>query len=453
MKIKPAIITLIIISSAGIAGCNDNKTTKPIVKTVIEKGLDSLVSQTLLSFSDTNCVFGGVLISSGIDQNDDGTLDDTEVNERNFACNENEESILDPSLIAQGREIFRYDTFGDEQLWTDTLHINEVIESAVSPLTALSVGLKVDSTKLPEGILDVVDLNDPATTLALIGLNAVVGIQGTIESIDGINRLTRVGITCALCHSNVDDSVIPGIGKRLDGHPNTDLNPGFILSLSPALQDADSQAVLTSWGPGKYDAYWNQDGLNDPTVIPPAYGFNGINTATFTGEGDISYWNAYVAVTQMGGHGNFIDQELGLDIQVVDDQVTSKLPALREYQLSLRAPSPPVDSFDAVAAGRGKIVFEGQGQCASCHAGNKFTDANYTLHDPIETGTDATLASRSKTGQYRTTPLAGAWQRAPYFHDGSAQTLEDVINHYDNYLALNLTIDQQTDLAEYLKSL
>jgi hypothetical protein len=296
-------------------------------------------------------------------------------------------------------------------------------------------------------------LNDPATTVALIALNAVVGIQGRVENINGVNKLTSVGVTCALCHSNVDDSVIKGIGKRLDGHPNTDLNPGVILSLSPALQNKDTQTVLTSWGPGKYDAYWNQDGLNDPTVIPPAYGFNGIDKATFTGEGDISYWNAYVAVTQMGGHGNFVDEELGINIQVEGDLVTSKLAALKEYQFSLRAPKPPIDSFNAVAAGRGKSVFEGQGQCSSCHAGTKFTDANHTLHDPIEIGTDATLASRSKTGKYRTTPLAGIWQRAPYFHDGSAKTLGDVVSHYNNYLGLSLDDAQSADLVEYLKSL
>lgn len=452
MNIKRILPLSAFITTTILTGCDD-KEKEFVIETVMVAGLDSLKSQTPLAVGDENCAFGGVRISSGLDLNADGVLDESEVNESSNVCNENEESILDPSLVAQGREIFRFDTFGDEQLWTDTLGIHEVIESSVSPVTALSVGLKVDSEKLPEGILETVDLNNPATTVSLIGLNAVIGIQGTVENIDGVDRLTSVGITCALCHSDVDDSVMEGIGKRLDGYPNKDINPGVILSLSPALQDPDSQTVLTSWGPGKYDAYWNQDGLNNPAVIPPAYGFNGINIATFTGEGDISYWNAYVAVTQMGAHGNFIDDELGIDIQVEDDQVTSKLPALREYQLSLRAPAPPLDSFDAESAGRGKIVFEEQGKCSSCHAGPRFTDANFTLHDLIEVGTDATLASRSKTGLYRTTPLAGVWQHAPYFHDGSAATLEDVINHYNNYMGLDLSFDQQSDLAEYLKSL
>ena len=435
---------------ATLIGCNSTDT---VIETILEKGLDSLISQTNLTIGDVDCAFGGMQISSGLDLNSNGMLDSDEVVESNAVCSVESEIVLDPALVELGKDIFRFDTFGDEQKWTDELRIHEVIETSVSPLTALAVGLKVDSEALPEGLLDTVDLSDPATTVALIGLNAVVGIQGTVENIDGVDRLTSIGVTCALCHSDVDNSVLDGIGKRLDGHPNKDIDPGFILSLSPALQDPDVQSVLTSWGPGKFDAFWNRDGINDPTVIPPAYGLNGVHNSTYTSEGDISYWNAYVAVTQMGGIGNFTDEEIGINIEVEDDQVTSKLPALKHYQLSLRAPSPPIGSFDSVSAGKGKLVFENEGQCASCHAGTKFTDSNFTLHTPEEVGTDALLATRSKSGEYRTTPLAGIWQRAPFFHNGSAASLEDVVTHYDNHFGLNLTEEQTLDLVEYLKSL
>lgn len=348
-----------------------------------------------------------------------------------------------------GREIFRFDTFGDERFWTDTLRMHEVIESAVDPLTALAVGLKVDAEVLPPGILDQVDLSDPATTVALLELDAVVGLQA--EVVD--DRIERVGVTCALCHSDVDDSVQEGIGRRLDGHPNRDLDPGKILSLSPALQDPAVQAVLTSWGPGKYDAYWNHDQLNDPTVIPPAYGLNGVPVETFTGEGPVSYWNAYVAVTQMHGQGSFRDPELGIEIVASPDLVTPKLPDLQAYQLTLAAPTPPPGSYDPAAAQRGEAVFTGQGTCASCHIPPTFTDAGERVHTPSETGMDPVLAERGTTGGYRTTPLRGSWQRPPYFHDGSAATLEEVVEHYDGFLSLGLSAQQKADLVEYLKSL
>jgi len=225
------------------------------------------------------------------------------------------------------------------------------------------------------------------------------------------------------------------------------------LSLSPALQDSETQAVLQSWGPGKYDAYWNQDGLNDPQVIPPAYGLAEVALETFTGEGPVSYWNAYVAITQMGGQGSFSDERLGIDITADPDLVTSKLPALREYQLSLLAPPPPAGSYDEAAAARGRALFEGAAQCASCHSGPAFTDANDRLHSAEEIGQDDTLATRGTTGMYRTTPLAGVWQHPPYFHDGSAETLDDVVAHYDALMSLGLDAGQRTDLVEYLKSL
>mgnify|MGYP003385142319 FL=1 len=370
-------------------------------------------------------------------------------------CNESskKETMLDPELVAQGKEIFRFDTFGDEQLWTDTLQLHNVVAGAVDPVTALSVGLKVDSEVLPEGVLQTVDLTDPATTITLLKLNAVVGLQGDVQEINGKDTLVSLGTTCVLCHSTVDDSVAPGIGKRLDGWANRDLNPGVILSLSPALQDQATQDVLLSWGAGKYDAYWNQDGLNDPTVIPPAYGLKDVALATYTGEGSISYWNAYVAVTQMGAQGNFVDDRLGLNIMHDPDLVTDKLPALEAYQFSLNAPKAPAGSFDSDAATRGKVVFNNQGNCSACHSGDYFTDADTQLHYPDVIGTDPMLASRSLTGKYRTTPLAGVWQHPPYFHDGSASTLLDVVEHYNNHFALGLMPSEKDDLVQYLLSL
>src|SRR5262245_16587019 len=216
----------------------------------------------------------------------------------------------DPALVAQGKEIFRFDTFGDETQWTDRLRMHEVIASAVDPTTALSVGLKVDAEALPPAVVQgiqngTVSLTSPATTVALLKLNAVVGLKGTVETVNGRDTLTRVGITCALCHSTVDNSFSAGIGKRLDGWPNRDLNPGAIIALSPALTAAQ-KAVFNSWGKGKYDPRFNLDGLNGPQVIPPAYGLLGIHKITVTGDGDdIMYWNRYVGVTQMGGHGTF----------------------------------------------------------------------------------------------------------------------------------------------------
>ncbi|MDM0001874.1 c-type cytochrome [Variovorax sp. J22P240] len=365
------------------------------------------------------------------------------------------------ALVAQGKQIFRFDTFGDEAHWTGTLRMHEVISTAVSPATALEVGLKVDAEALPlavvQGIQDgSVDLKSPATTVALLKLDAVVGLKGTVETIGGKDALTRVGVTCALCHSTVDNSFAPGIGKRLDGWANRDLNPGAIIALSPAL-DAARKAIYLSWGKGKYDPRFNIDGLSKPVVIPPAYGLEGIHSVTFTGDGtDIAYWNRYVAVTQMGGQGNFSDPRLNLNItHGTADFVTSKLPALQAYQLSLKAPAAPAGSFDAAAAARGKVVFDGAGKCASCHSGALLTDANSTLHPPSDSMAEPetpSYAFRSATRMYRTSPLRGAWQNAPYFHDGSAATLEEVAATYNTRRALGLTPQEITDLAQYLKS-
>ena len=355
---------------------------------------------------------------------------------------------LSPTLIAEGQHVFRFDTFGDEQVWTDTLRLHEVVEKNVDPITALAVGLKVDSAVLPAGILQQVDLRSPATTVALLKMNAVVGLQA---SVDANNHITKLGVTCALCHSTVDDSVMPGIGRRLDGWPNRDLDVGRIIALSPALP-ADKKAIYNSWGPGKYDPRFNIDGKNTPLVLPPAYGLAHVRNETYTAEGPISYWNAYVAVTQMGGQGNFSDPRLGLDVTHSPDLVTSKLPALRAYQHSLPTPRPPAGSFDAAAATRGRAVFGRN--CMACHVGANGTDNNGgKLHAPADTGMDGAYAARTANKAYRTTPLRGLWQHPPYFHDGSAATLADVVAHYDRVRGLKLDADQQRDLVEYLKSL
>lgn len=371
----------------------------------------------------------------------------------------------DPVLLAQGKQIFRFDTFGDETQWTDTLRMHEVIRTAVDPTTALSVGLKVDAEALPpavvQGIQDgSIDLKSPDTTVALLKLNAVVGVAGKVETINGKDTLTRVGITCALCHSTVDNSFAPGIGKRLDGWPNRDLNPGAIIALSPALS-ATMKAVYNSWGKGKYDPRFNLDGKNGPQVIPPAYGLEGIHRITSTGDGtDIAYWNRYVGVTQMGGHGSFVEPRTGVSVtNGTDDQISAKLPALQAYQLSLASPPPPAGSFDPAAAERGKLLFSGNARCFTCHSGPEFTDANTRLHLPSEVVSEPepdgipSYASRSATREYRTAPLRGVWQHPPYFHNGSAATLVDVVRTYNTRQTLGLTETEITDLAQYLKSL
>ena len=359
--------------------------------------------------------------------------------------------------LERGQEIFRYDTFGDEAFWTGTLQMHKVIEQALDPLTALSLGLKVDVEALPPEVLDAiaagqVDLEDPATTLVLLEHDAVVGVMGTVETIDGQKKLTKVGITCALCHSTVDNSVLPGVGRRLDGWANIDLNPGAIIAASPALSE-ELKAVYNSWGPGRYDPRFSIDGLSTPVVIPPAYGLAGVAKETFTGDGDVSYWNNYVAVTQMGGQGVFVDPRLGVKVIRTPDRVHGQLPALLDYQLSLPAPVPPPESFDSQLAEQGEQLFHAVG-CAECHAGPLYTDVNLgILHDPAEVGQDPAYAARTVTGKYRTTPLRGLLQHPPYFHDGSAATLLDVVEHYDAHFALDLTPAEQSALAEFLKTL
>ena len=380
-------------------------------------------------------------------------------------------STSSPAVVAQplnGRDIFRFDTFGDEQLWTDTFRLNEAIET-VTPATALSVGLKVDAEALPPPVIKALtsgqlDVNDPRVTRRLLEMNAVVGVVGKIAD----DRIKSIGITCAFCHSTVDDSLAPGIGHRLDGWPNLDLDVGTIVALAPGFPDA-LRDEFRSWGPGKYDPRHHFfDGTNIvllntpslPVVIPPAYGLRGVGFETFNGDGPISYWNSYVGVTQMGGHGSFSDPRIGVTVTQKPDLVTSKLPALLAYQLSLNAPAPPAGSFDGAAAARGQGVFNGAGRCSTCHIPPTYTDVLSgpdpkipLLHNPADTGTDPRYAQRSATGLYRTTPLRALWQHPPYFHDGSATDLLAVVNHYDAVLSLGLTAAQKADLVEFLKSL
>lgn len=323
-----------------------------------------------------------------------------------MACNTASESALEQAVtkkdlpLAAGQEIFRFDTFGDEQKWTDTLRMHEVIESSASPRTALAVGLKVDVTAVPPDVLATADLDDPATTVALIGLDAVVGVKG--EVVDG--HLVKVGITCALCHSTVDSA--SGIGNRLDGWPNRDLDPGAIIALSPAVTEAD-RGVYAGWGPGFYDPRFNVDGIDGPVVIPPAYGLQDVARETYTGDGPISYWNAYVAITQMGGKGDFCETRLPVDVCIDSkvDLVARKLPALLAYQLTLFEPPAPTGSYDVEAAARGQTVLDANG--ARCHPAPTYTDSP-ALHDPAETGMDPAYASRTVTGLYRSTPCAGS---------------------------------------------
>jgi hypothetical protein len=397
------------------------------------------------------------------------------------------------AMFNQGRKIFRYDTFGDESFWGGALHLHQAIAGeklggvgpGVSPKTALSVGLKVDADALPASLVEQikagkVNLDDPATTLALLKLNSVVGVTGMF---DAQGKLQSMGIQCALCHSTVDDSFVPGIGHRLDGWPNRDLNVGAIVALSPNLQPVADvlgvdvptvKKVLGSWGPGKYDAELDQDGKafqpngkSAATLLPAAFGLAGVNDATYTGWGSVTYWNAYVANTQMHGKGTFSEPRLTVtqfpvvarshynQVRNSDDEITSKLGALQFYQLGLIAPKPPEGSYNKEQAERGKALFSGKANCASCHVPNLYTEPGSSLHTPAEIGIDDFHASRSPTGKYRTTPLRGLWthQKGGFYHDGRFQTLDEVIAHYDQHFKLHLTDQEKKDLAEFLKSL
>jgi hypothetical protein len=398
------------------------------------------------------------------------------------------------AMIEEGRQTFRYDTFGDEGFWSDALKLHQAIAGAaqggvgpgVSPKTALSVGLKVDAAALPNELVTQikagkVNMDDPAITLALLKLNAVVGLKGTSNK-DG--SLKSIGITCALCHSTVDNSFSHGIGTRLDGWPNRDLNVGAIISLAPDLSPVtgllgvDEKAlkqVLAGWGPGKFDAVvfmdgkaTRPDGGSGATLIPPAFGLAGVNLHTFTGWGSVTYWNAFVANLEMHGKGTFYDPRLknaaqypvaakaGFgEVRSPEDLITSKLAALHFYQLAIPAPVPPKGSFDGAAATRGQLVFNGSGKCSSCHVPPLFTEPGWNMHTPAEIGIDDFQANRSPDKRYRTTPLKGlfAHQKGGFYHDGRFATSKDVVNHYNKHFSLGLTDKQTGDLVEYLKSL
>lgn len=401
---------------------------------------------------------------------------------------------LDPALVAEGKQIFRYDTFGDEAFWSDVLHIDKAVIGekqggygpGVSPVTALSVGLKVDAEALPAEVVDAisageVDLEDPATTIELLRLNAVVGVKGNFDEEGGF---TNLGITCALCHSTVDNSFAEGIGKRLDGWPNRDLNVGAIIALTDNAQfladllhvDVPTvNTVLQGWGPGKFNAgllidgkALRPDGSIAANLLPAAYGLQGVHLATYTGWGDLTYWNAFVANLEMHGQGSFFDARLNDagqfpiaaennfgNVSNDPDLITSKLPGLQAYQLSLLAPVPPEGSFDAAAADRGEIIFNDVANCATCHLPPIFTDAGFNLHTPEEIGIDPFEADRSPTRQYRTTPLRGLFARAKggFYHDGRFGDLEEVVNHYNDHFGLQLSAQDKSDLIEYLKSI
>ena len=397
-------------------------------------------------------------------------------------------------MLAEGKQTFRFDTFGDEAFWSSALQLHQAIAGqnlggvgpGVSPKTALAVGLKVDSEALPQSLVSQlkhgrVNLDDPATTLALLKLGAVVGVKGTFNN-DG--SLQAVGITCALCHSTVDDSFAPGIGKRLDGWVNRDLNVGAIAALSPNLKpvadllgvdQATVRAVLQSWGPGKFDAElfldgkaFRPDGKSAATLIPPAFGLAGVNLHTWTGWGSVTHWNAFVANLEMHGQGTFYDPRLNDPVKFPiaaragfgnvrndPDLITAKLPALQFYQLAIPAPPAPAGSYDVAAAARGESLFKGVAKCSVCHVPPIYTEPGWNMHTPAEIGIDDFQAKRSPDERYRTAPLKGLWthQKGGFYHDGRFATLGDVVEHYNSFFGTNLSDQQKADLVEYLKSL
>jgi hypothetical protein len=409
-------------------------------------------------------------------------------------------------MMEDGQQVFRFDTFGDEAFWGDMLKLHQAIAGAnlggvgpgLTPTAALNLGLKVDVDAIPKSLeKDIekgrVDLNAPATTLALLKLNAVVGVKGIFQG----DSLKSIGITCAICHSTVDNSLTSGIGRRLDGWANRDLNIGAIVALAPDLspfanllgvsQDTVRQ-VLRSWGPGKFDAELVLDGkafnpqqisngvvtrTNVPgaTLIPPAFGLAGVNLHTWTGWGSVTHWNAFVANLEMHGKGRFFDPRLNnaaqfpiaashgfADLPHIDpdeDLITSKLPALHFYQLAVPAPKPPDGSFDKAAAERGDKLFEGKAGCNNCHVDPIYTEPGWNMHTAAELCIDDFQANRAPDRRYRTSPLKGLWthQKGGFFHDGRFATLLDVVNHYNGCFSLGLTDQEKNDLVQYLLSL
>lgn len=388
-------------------------------------------------------------------------------------------------LLEAGRNVFRDDTFGSEQFFGGQLRLHEAI-AGITPRQALGLGLKVDVARLPASVIDAIrggtiDLDSPATTIELLRLDAVVGVKGFF---DANQNLAGIGTTCSFCHATVDDSVTAGVGSRLDGWPNRDLDVGAIVASAPDLSPFEMLlgvsretvvAVLTSWGPGKYDALLNldgkafqPDGRPAATVIPAAFGMAGQNLATYTGFGSVPYWNAYVANTQMHGLGTFVDRRLSNPDQYPlvrktgfdnkrdpEDLITSKLASLHFYQLSIPAPRPPAGSFDEAAAQRGQVVFDGAARCATCHVPPLFSEPGFPMHTGAEIGIDDFQANRSPEHMYRTTPLRGLFARSKrgFYHDGRFPTLEAVVDHYAEVFGLKLSAPDRADLVEYLKSL
>jgi len=407
-------------------------------------------------------------------------------------------------MLVEGRNTFRSDTFGDEAFWGGQLMLHKAIAGSrfggvgpgLSPRAALALGLKVDVDALPPKVANQirhggVDLDDPAVTLLLLRENAVVGVNGFFAD---NGDLRSVGITCALCHSAVDNSLAPGIGRRLDGWANRDLDVGAVVALSPNLSPfADLlgvsqdtvRTVLRSWGPGKFDAELILDGkafnpqqisngvvtgTNVPaaTLIPPAFGLAGVNLHTWTGWGSVPYWNAFVANLEMHGSGTFFDPRLNdpvkfpiaaahgfANVRNEPDLITPKLAALHFYQLAIPAPTPPPGSFDEEAAERGDELFEGKARCATCHVEPSFTEPGWNLRPAAAVCIDDFQAKRSPDERYRTSPLKGLWthQRGGFFHDGRFPTLLAVISHYNTCFNLGLTEQEKGDLVEYLKSI
>jgi cytochrome c peroxidase len=397
----------------------------------------------------------------------------------------------------EGRKTFRFDTFGDESFWGDTLKLHQAIEGAglggvgsgLSPKKALELGLKVDVAALPKDLVAAlqagkVDLDSPATTVSLLKLNAVVGLTGFFDA--SSPGLKSVGIQCALCHSVVDNSFAPGIGRRLDGWANRDLNVGEITALAPDLSalatilgtDQDTvRTVLRSWGPGKCDAElildgkaFRPDGKSAATLLPPAFGLQGVNLHTWTGWGSVTHWNAFVANLEMHGKGTFFDPRLDNAEQFPiaaknkfghvtadpdEDRISPKLPALHYYQLSLPAPQPPPGSFDQAAFERGEKLFEGRAKCSTCHVEPKHTEPGWNLHSPDEIGIDDFQANRASDKRYRTSPLNGIWthQKGGFYHDGRFPTLADVVQHYNQFFALGLADQDVQDIVQYLLGL
>lgn len=397
------------------------------------------------------------------------------------------------TLLEEGRKIFRFDTFGSEVFWGGKLRLHESIMGeqqggvgpGLTPKEALALGLKVDVAAVPRTLLEVlkaasVSLEKSETTLVLLRANAVVGVTGFFDKED---RLQSIGVQCAFCHSTVDDSFANGIGRRLDGWPNRDLDVGRVVAMAPNLQplaehlqlpESKVKEVLLSWGRGKYDAELNQDGKayrpdgkSAATMLPAAFGLAGVHLHTYTGWGSVTYWNAYVANTQMYGLGTFYDPRLkttqypagsraGFDnMRHQPDLITSKLAALHFYQLAIPAPAAPKKSFDQTAAARGQVLFGQKAKCAQCHVPPLFTEPGWSLHTPDEIGIDSFQADRSPDKRYRTTPLRGLFTRTKggFYHDGRFVSLNEVVEHYNGHFQLRLTDLEKADLIEYLKSL